>query len=373
MSTPRVNGNEPTSEGAENRNVQGTSKSHTVNRRTIVQGAAWSIPVVAVAVGAPLAAASTTVTLTFNQPSYSGAGCATLGGVVVTATANGAPAPGETVSVVLPSGYTFSDGSTTYSAVTGPTGTVTLPDIVLPASGGSASMTASTGAATASATLITTPNTTAGETAGSDPVTPVGNGQIPAGSTAVGFRYYLAPNGDLYYRDGSRVATGVTSAKSIYANGVEFVSFQTSAGSFETSGADQPVTPVGNGQIPAGSTVVGFRYYLAPNGDLYYRDGSLVAAGVTSAKSIYANGVEFVSFQTSAGSFETSGADQPVTPVGNGQIPAGSTVVGFRYYLAPNGDLYYRDGTRVTTGVTSAESIYANGVEFVSFSYVTNC
>ncbi|MCJ1696817.1 hypothetical protein MT349_13620 [Rathayibacter caricis] len=332
-----------------------------VHRRTLVRGAAWTVPVVALAVATPAAAASLSVTLTFSQPTYSGAGCASLSGVVVTATdAVGAPAPGTQITVVLPTGFTFADGSTTYSAGALGDGSITLPAITLPAVGGSGTLIASSGAAAAAATagISATPNTTAASANGSGGVAPL-SANIPAGSTAVAFRYFLAPNGDLYYFDGNRVATGVTTAASEWVTGYgDLAIFQTSSGSFSVQGSG-PVTTL-SANIPTGSTAAGFRYFLAPNGDLYYFNGNRVATGVTAAASDYVDGYgDLLTYQTSNGTFSATGSGS-VAPL-SANIPLGSTAVGFRYFLAPNGDLYYFDGNRVATGVTTAASDWVDG------------
>jgi hypothetical protein len=46
-------------------------------RRTIVQGAAWTIPVVAASVATPAFAASTPLALAFDAPAYTFAACTT--------------------------------------------------------------------------------------------------------------------------------------------------------------------------------------------------------------------------------------------------------------------------------------------------------
>ncbi|PPG65701.1 hypothetical protein [Rathayibacter rathayi] len=115
-----------------------------VHRRTIVKGAAWTIPVVAVSVATPAAAASKTPTLKFTQTSYSVGACETLKGVQVKRTIDGTvPDPNKTVTVTLPTGYKFVDGTTTYSGTTDSSGLMTLPDIVPPKTAGSATLTAS--------------------------------------------------------------------------------------------------------------------------------------------------------------------------------------------------------------------------------------
>jgi hypothetical protein len=290
MSTHRVNGNEPTSEGAENRNVQGASKSHTVNRRTIVQGAAWSIPVVAVAVGAPLAAASPAPTLTFTNGPYTVDACGTLNNVTLRATTDGTtPKAGDLVTVTLPAGLTFSDGSTTKLFTTDASGNITITGIKASGSSQGGAVTATDATSTAAVTVTVTPNGSAFSATGSGAVTPLSS-SIPADSTAVGFRYFLAPNGDLYYGDGNRVATGVTSIGSQYVDGLgDLVTYVTPSGAFSATGSGA-VAPLSS-SIPADSTAVGFRYFLAPNGDLYYGDGNRVATGVTSIGSQYIEGL----------------------------------------------------------------------------------
>ncbi|MBM3717209.1 MAG: hypothetical protein FJW64_16060, partial [Actinobacteria bacterium] len=124
-----------------------------VSRRTIVAGAAWTIPVVAVATATPAVAATNGLTLAFDKSSYSGEACKTVSGVKVTATRNGAAAAGESVTVTLADGYTFSDGSTSHTATTGSDGSITLPDIKVPAKGGNSTMSATSGNAAASAAL----------------------------------------------------------------------------------------------------------------------------------------------------------------------------------------------------------------------------
>ncbi|KQQ22375.1 hypothetical protein ASF48_04010 [Rathayibacter sp. Leaf299] len=92
-----------------------TERSPGVERRTLVAGAAWTIPVVATAIGAPLAAASGgEPTLAFTNGPYAVPACGTLTDVVITATTDGTkPVPSNTpVAVNLPSGLKWSDGST---------------------------------------------------------------------------------------------------------------------------------------------------------------------------------------------------------------------------------------------------------------------
>lgn len=123
-----------------------------IGRRNLIKGTAWAVPVIAVAVATPLAAASTsTQTLEFTQPSYSADRCGVLTGVQVRVTDGGAAAAGASVTVTLDDGYTFVDGSTSHTAVTGASGLLTLPDINVPVAGGNTVLTATSGANSVSA------------------------------------------------------------------------------------------------------------------------------------------------------------------------------------------------------------------------------
>jgi hypothetical protein len=80
-----------------------TQSTRSVSRRTLVKGAAWSVPVIAVAAASPLAAASTAT----NVGDFSLAGsCGVLGvlGPGFTLTAGAAPLPAGTVINITGSG-----------------------------------------------------------------------------------------------------------------------------------------------------------------------------------------------------------------------------------------------------------------------------
>ncbi|PPF23360.1 hypothetical protein C5D07_14490 [Rathayibacter tritici] len=128
-----------------------------VHRRTLVKGSAWTVPVLALSVATPAAAASGSPTLAFTQSSYSGKACGTITGVQVKRTTDGSTAdPGKVVTVRLADGYTFADGSTTVSRTTGTDGLVTLPDITVPSSGGDSAFKAASDSLTTSARVSST-------------------------------------------------------------------------------------------------------------------------------------------------------------------------------------------------------------------------
>jgi hypothetical protein len=125
-----------------------------LNRRTILQGAAWTIPAIAVATVAPAASASTAAVLAFNQASYSGTACSTITGAYVTVTVGGVPTAGRSVTTTLSGGYTFAGGSTTNTQISDGSGRVNLPEISVPSVGGSGAASAmTTGSPVTSSTL----------------------------------------------------------------------------------------------------------------------------------------------------------------------------------------------------------------------------
>ncbi len=92
--------------------------------------------------------------LSFSSPSYSGVACSTISNVALTANENGAPKAGVSVTATLSDGYTFSNGGSSFTGVTGSSGSLNLPDIYVPASAATSTIMATSAAASSgSATL----------------------------------------------------------------------------------------------------------------------------------------------------------------------------------------------------------------------------
>lgn len=109
-----------------------TMTERGLERRTLVQGAAWTIPVVGVTMATPAAAASSTPTLSFTNGPYAVDACGVLKDVVLKATTDGTTpvAAGTTISVTLPDQLKWSDGTTgTKSFPADANGQVTLSRI----------------------------------------------------------------------------------------------------------------------------------------------------------------------------------------------------------------------------------------------------
>lgn len=345
-----------------------------ISRRTIVKGAAWSVPVVAVAVAAPAASASTLGTLEFTQPSYSGTGCGTITNLQVRLTTDGTtPDPAKPITVSLPSEYTFADGSTSYTGTTGSDGTITLPAINVPSAGGSGTFTAVSGSLTAAAPVTATASKGTGQIFNQAQAGGTYR-DVPSNAVAVGVAYYLTPDGQLWYGN-SLMATGVTSAQG-YAAGLadaagNYVTWVDASGGHVSNQG----TVGSNSQpsIPAGSTALAAGYYLAPNGDLWYhlQSSGPIATGVASAFGY--SGPSNTGAPTNYASFVTTGGatytvNQGVVGASSGTLPAGTNAVGPAYFVAPNGDLYYNGGTTpIATGVTSARGYNVSGTNYLTY------
>ncbi|SDZ39593.1 hypothetical protein [Herbiconiux ginsengi] len=126
------------------------------SRRTVLAGAAWTVPVIALAVATPLAAASTSeLTLTFVNGPYSAVACGPLDDITIHAAQGGAPAAGALVTVTLPAGITWSDGTTGPRVMTADaSGNVVLTGLKAPNQNGDFALVAQSGTATAT-TVVT--------------------------------------------------------------------------------------------------------------------------------------------------------------------------------------------------------------------------
>ncbi|SMH29897.1 hypothetical protein SAMN06295885_0360 [Rathayibacter oskolensis] len=132
-----------------------------VGRRTLVQGAVWTVPVIAATVATPAFAASLAPTLEFVNGPYSATACSALPTIILQATTDGSvPAVGQSVTVTLPSGLTWSDGTTApRSFVTDAAGQVSLTGIEAPAKDGTFAISAASGSLTATESVEVTGET----------------------------------------------------------------------------------------------------------------------------------------------------------------------------------------------------------------------
>ncbi|SMH48684.1 hypothetical protein SAMN06295885_3099 [Rathayibacter oskolensis] len=335
----------------------------SIKRRTIVQGGAWSIPVVAVAVAAPLAAASTQPTdnvLVFDENLYTPDSDCALNGVTTTLTdADGAPIAGELVTVTLPAGYTFADGSSTRTLPTDAAGQVAWPEITAQPGAGTFTMTATTDTAPATtADIVIVDETTAFEYNASTRKTVV-LGSVPAGATPLGAGYFQTANGDIYKgNDPTPVITGAGAAKGYAGASAYFLEYTKDgvAHTYRTSNG----AIADYAHIPGDAVPVGGGFFLRPNGELYQwnQTSGPIATGVTSASG-YAGtgGTYWVDFVDASGGHSANATNGTITDFN--QVGAGATAVGGGFFLGANGVLRYRN-TLISNNVESAAGYPSN-------------
>ncbi|PTL72932.1 hypothetical protein C1I63_08770 [Rathayibacter caricis DSM 15933] len=343
----------------------------SVHRRTVVAGAAWTIPVVATAIGAPLAAASGTgPTLAFTNGPYSVAACGTLKDVVMTATTDGtAAAPqGTPVTVTLPAGLTWSDGDTGSRIFpTDGNGEVVLSGVKATGTPGTGSISATTtGASTSAPVSVSGGAAFYRSQVSGGPVTtfPVA---VPSGAQPVGTLGWLA-EGTLYDNSGAVIATDVVAANSEMENwgtrNAQYFTWTTTDGTAfyrnQVSGGSVSTSPVA---VPSGAQPVGTLGWLA-DGTLYDNSGTVIATDVATADSNMENwgdrNAQYFTWTTTDGTAfyrsQVSGGPASSFPVA---VPSGAQSVGTLGWLA-GGTLYDNSGTVIATDVASASSDMEN-------------
>ncbi len=341
-----------------------------IKRRTIMAGAAWTIPVVAVATATPAFAATDSPTLKFTQSSYSGNGCGTIQGVQVQRTTDGStPDVGKPVTVTLADGYTFSDGSTSVTRTTGSDGRITLPDIKVPAKGGSSTFSATSNDLSASAP-VKSQSASGGvyqyQTGGA------GNGSqgpfftAPPGSQAVGDNFVLSSsNNTLYDLNGGVISTGVAYASGWNnKDGSHYVTYTTNAGVYiyeSGQGARQVRSGDYTDTRPVGAA------FILQNDSLSDLNGGLISTGVASAAgNTNRDGSQYVTYTTDAGIYiyETGKGSQRVL-AGNF---TNTKAVGDAFTLQ-NDTLRDLNGDVISTGVASAAGFNnRDGSHYVTYT-----
>ncbi|MDQ1174233.1 hypothetical protein QE430_002540 [Microbacterium testaceum] len=333
-----------------------------IARRTVLAGAAWSVPAIALTTGSPAFAASGT-TLSFSKSSYSGPGCSTINGVKVRATDNGTAKAGVSVTTSLSGGFVFFNGGTTSTGITGSDGSITLPGISVPATGGvgTASATAS-GAAGSSTTLKGTDATVAKYIQNGAAQTA---SNIPTGSVPAFAGCYLAPDGRvLDAANGTTVlSASVAAFGQLYRDNdnwvIPLLKTDGSAGSLVSGRASYPSWQERTyPSVPAGSTPIVAEYFLTSDGSIVYGgNGVAQATNVASwgQMSTWGNQPQNnhndarLPIKKTDGSFRIFKlqAEYPTTGV-----PSGSTPAADAYFLTNDGRLIAGDdGSVLTTHV----------------------
>lgn len=334
-----------------------------LSRRTVLAGTAFAVPAIVLTAGTPALAASG-LTLAFDKSSYSGQGCSTITGAKVTAKDGSTAKPGAALTVSLSGGYTFSNGGTTSTGTTDSNGVLSLPDINVPAAGGTSTITATaSGSTSASSTLAGTPVTAAIYLDNRDQRSTNG---VPGDSSPTNGTQFLAPDGRLIEGNSPN---GAVLAYNIAAVGETFV--DDAAGtwylpllktdgstSFMETGMERSTTGV-----PANSTPMSSTMFLAPDGRVL--DGRLggqaLALNVVAFGGIYHDGSKypwFMPLRKSDGSCSYLDSSQERSTLG---VPNGSTPICGTLFLSPDGrviDGYATNGTVLATNVDTFGHLY---------------
>lgn len=304
--------------------------SDGVKRRTILAGAAWSIPVISVATAAPAFAATNDLTLAFDKSSYSGEACKTITGVKVTATRNGAAAAGESVTVTLADGYTFSDGSTSYTATTGSDGSITLPDIKVPSKGGDSTFSATSGSASTSASVSATPSSKTGiyKNNASDPIANSSTAIKSIANASAGAYYFQSSDGSIRDSGGSLVsgtASGVNTDAALTSLNSDSLWYKKSDGvyryNYSTGTTTGPISNSKNATSLISDGGSGAFWFQSSDGSIRASDGGLVSGtstGVDTGRSLTSLNSNAVWYKKSDGVYKYNYTDSTTTgPIAN--------------------------------------------------------
>ncbi|PPI18326.1 hypothetical protein C5D07_03525 [Rathayibacter tritici] len=313
-----------------------------VHRRTLVKGTAWTVPVVAISLATPAAAASGTPTLKFTQSSYSGKACETITGVRVERTTDGTTAdPGKTITVTLTDGYTFKDGTTTYSGATGSDGLLSLPDITVPAKGGKSAFAASSSEGLSAAAPVSgTSRPSAFRRDGDGNLTTYE--KVPYGAKAVGDGAFLSSDGNVY-QGNDIVAKDVDKVHWTYNRFGEAAGYDIFSWVSGTTGYRQDANGnLSKHTVPDNSTAIGDAVYLAPNGDVY--NGSTKVLEKTTSIHWYFNQANSSTANQNIFTYVKGGVAYRRDGDGNvttyDKVPSDAKAVGDGAFLSSDGNVY---------------------------------
>ncbi|WP_154096430.1 hypothetical protein [Microbacterium testaceum] len=336
-----------------------------IARRTVLAGAAWSVPAIALTTASPAFAASGT-TLSFARSSYTGPGCSTINGVQVRASDNGTGQAGVSITTSLSGGFVFSNGGTSSTGVTGSDGSLTLPGITVPATGGTATASATASGASGSSTTLRGTDATVAKYLQNGTATDATG--IPTGSIPAFAGCYLAPDGRILNsaNNNNELASNVALIGELYRDQDNWViPLRKSDGSctYLVSGMYYSAWDerTANG-VPSGSTPVSQVYFCTPDRRLVRGDdGSVGATDVDSWGQTYWNGSGRwrQPLKKTDGSFTIFHGSREPAAMG---IPSGSTPAADAYFLTSDGRLVAGDtGAVLTTDVDNFGRMLWNG------------
>ncbi|MGC0368702.1 hypothetical protein [Microbacterium sp. SLBN-111] len=323
-----------------------------IARRTILAGAAWSIPVIATAATAPAAAASAALTLTFDKATYAGTACSTITGAYVTATSGGVPAVGVPITISLSDGYVFTTtGSNSQTGSTSGNGRFPLQAISIPGQGGSATVIASSTAASATAILDAPQsgkawNYIVGQTAVQI--------DAPDGAKVIGYNARVSADGELWVQ-GLRRQTGVNpdnAVAELTPTNEAAISWTDFSGKAWNYIVGQTAVQI---DAPDGAKVIGYNARVSADGELWVQ-GSRRQTGVNpnnAISQITPDNAAAVSWTDFSGKAWNYIVGQTAVQI---DAPDGAKVIGYNARVSADGELWVQ-GSRRQTGVNPNNAI----------------
>ncbi len=333
------------------------------SRRTLIAGAAWSVPAIVAMSVSPASAKSNQTVLAFDKASYAGTTCSTITGATVTATLNGTPQIGVNVTVSLTGGFTFSGGATSSTGQTDGNGVYAVPSITVPNQPTSSTATATASGANPSSSTLEAKGTFAhfltirNISVESDMVFD----RIPSTAVPVG-GYGVFLDGTTLWYGNAVFATGVRDARGNRNDTTDFFSYIENGVAKSAYGSNGSVTAIRTwNNVPGSATPVGGFGTFLDNRNLWYFD-TIVASGVRDAMALSGgmNGpaqgqwTDYVGFFNNAARSFKGVNGTPADWQGFFNVPSSAAVTRMpNLWLNSNGDLWYGD-LRRTTRVTAA-------------------
>lgn len=352
-----------------------------LSRRTFAGLAALSLPVVSMVASVPALAASRPVkSLSFTPAAVTVDSCSKVSDLTLVVTRDGAAAVDERVTLTLPAGFSWADGTTAdKSVLAGPGGAVSVSVVQVALRNGDYPLRAmlDTGETTSATITVTTTETTAEAWFWDSGWTPVGAAaptrlQVKGAVRAIGYGSFMTADSTVLYFT-TEVARSVSSAVAEHTDlggGRDTITF-VAGGAAKTYFNNGTVTAFP--AVPPTAIAVGTRTWLTPDGDLYLGE-TVLARGVTSARgNVYTGGagagsgewVNVTYIQDNVGKVY----DQRTSRTSTGpSLRRSATVVGALTFLDSNGDLYNLTDP-IASGVESAFGAYNPGTDSRSVSY----
>lgn len=334
-------------------------------RRTVLTGAAWTLPVIAAATITPMAAASDAPVLAFDKSTYNGTACGTITGAYVTVTVNNVATAGKSVTTSLSGGYKFSDGTTTNTQVSGSDGRVNLPAVAVPSIGRAAPLTAICDGSTTTATTAAPAKGVAKNWfSGSDNTWTESFANVPATATPQRGLRFFRDGTDVWFKN-AKLLSGVASAycgSNEVHDYVAYVKDGKAAAWF--TGSDNTWSEQ-FASVPGTATAIGGTRFFLNGSDIWYGN-RVIVSGFTSAVAGTSNYHDWVCYvKDGVARAWFTGTDNTWSET-FGSVPSAATAMGASRFFTDGTSIWYGN-TLVTSSYTSAYCDGGDKHDWVSY------